>query len=33
MQEAIALSRNGIMNNEGGPYGCVIVKDEKIIGM
>ena len=32
MQEAIALSRSGIMNNEGGPFGCVIVKDDKIIG-
>ena len=32
MQEAIALSRNGIMNNEGGPFGCVIVKDDRIIG-
>jgi len=32
MQEAIALSRSGIINNEGGPFGCVIVKDDKIIG-
>ena len=32
MQEAIALSRNGIMNNEGGPFGCVIVKEDTIIG-
>ena len=32
MQEAIALSRSGIMNNEGGPFGCVIVKDDRIIG-
>ena len=32
MQDAIALSRIGIMNNEGGPFGCVIVKDDKIIG-
>ncbi len=30
--EAIALSRNGVINDEGGPFGCVIVKNEKIIG-
>lgn len=32
MQEAIALSRTGINNNEGGPFGCVIVKGEEIVG-
>ena len=32
MQEAIALSKQGIQNNEGGPFGCVIVKDDIIIG-
>jgi len=32
MKEAIALSQNGVRNNEGGPFGCVIVKDDKIIG-
>ena len=32
MQEAIALSKHGIENNEGGPFGCVIVKDDKIVG-
>lgn len=32
MQEAIALSRQGIDNDEGGPFGCVIVKDDKIVG-
>ena len=32
MQEAIALSQNGIENNEGGPFGCVVVKDDIIIG-
>ncbi len=32
MLEAITLSRNGIMNNQGGPFGCVIVKDEEIVG-
>ena len=32
MQQAIALSQNGIKNNEGGPFGCVVVKGDKIIG-
>ena len=32
MQEAIALSKQGIENNEGGPFGCVIVKGDKIVG-
>ncbi len=32
MQEAIRLSHSGMINNEGGPFGCIIVKDEKIIG-
>jgi len=32
MQEAIALSQNGIQQNEGGPFGCIIVKDDKIVG-
>jgi len=32
MQEAIALSQMGIDQNEGGPFGCVIVKDDVIIG-
>ena len=32
MQEAIALSQNGIRQNDGGPFGCVIVKDDIIIG-
>ncbi len=32
MEEAIALAENGIMNNEGGPFGCVIVKNDTIIG-
>ena len=32
MQEAIALSEKGMNNNEGGPFGCVIVKDDQIIG-
>jgi len=32
MQEAIALSLQGMNANEGGPFGCVIVKDDAIIG-
>lgn len=32
MAEAIALARNGINNNEGGPFGCVIVKNDQIVG-
>lgn len=32
MKEAIELSEKAMRNNEGGPFGCVIVKDDKIIG-
>ena len=32
MQEAIALSRQALETNQGGPFGCVIVKDDVIIG-
>lgn len=32
MMEAIILSQKGIDNNEGGPFGCIIVKDDEIIG-
>ena len=32
MHEAINLARKGIENNDGGPFGCIIVKDDKIIG-
>ena len=32
MAEAISLSKQGLLNNEGGPFGCVVVKDSKIIG-
>lgn len=31
MLRAIDLAQNGMDNNEGGPFGCVIVKDGKII--
>jgi tRNA(Arg) A34 adenosine deaminase TadA len=32
MLEAIELSRQGMMNNEGGPFGCIIVKGDEIVG-
>lgn len=32
LREAISLSRTGMERNDGGPFGCVIVKDGEIIG-
>jgi tRNA(Arg) A34 adenosine deaminase TadA len=32
MIEAIALSLNGIKQNDGGPFGCIIVKGEEVVG-
>lgn len=32
MSEAIQAAIKGMNNNEGGPFGCVIVKDGKIVG-
>lgn len=32
MREAIELGRQGMLNNAGGPFGCVVVKDGAIIG-
>lgn len=32
MLEAIAMSQHGLRNNEGGPFGCIIVKGDEIIG-
>lgn len=32
MKAAIEEAAIGISNNEGGPFGCVIVKDDEIIG-
>ncbi|MEX0944131.1 MAG: nucleoside deaminase [Balneolaceae bacterium] len=32
MQEAIELARKNIHSGTGGPFGCVIVKDDKIVG-
>lgn len=33
MQLAIDLSRNGMESGKGGPFGCVIVKEGKVVGM
>ena len=32
MKEAIELSNLGVLNNEGGPFGCIVVKDDVIVG-
>ena len=32
LEKAVALSREGMLNGNGGPFGCVIVLDNKIIG-
>ncbi len=32
MQEAIELSRKGMMQNDGGPFGCIVVKGDEIVG-
>jgi len=32
MLEAIALSRRGVSENQGGPFGCVVVKGDEIVG-
>lgn len=32
MQDAIELSHNGMHNNEGGPFGCIVVKGNEIVG-
>lgn len=32
MDRAIQLARKGMNQNHGGPFGCVIVKDGKIVG-
>ncbi|MEI2748042.1 MAG: nucleoside deaminase [Ferruginibacter sp.] len=32
MREAIAMSQHGLRNNEGGPFGCIIVKGDEIVG-
>jgi len=32
MSEAIRLSTKGLTTNQGGPFGCVIVKGDEIVG-
>jgi guanine deaminase len=32
MQEAVKIGLDGMRKSEGGPFGCVIVKDNEIIG-
>lgn len=32
LERAIELSREGMLSGKGGPFGCVIVKDGKIVG-
>lgn len=32
MSEAVLEALKGIQNNDGGPFGCVVVKDGKIVG-
>lgn len=32
MRQAIELAKNGMKSGNGGPFGCVIVKDGKIVG-
>ena len=32
MREAISLSKEGMTNGHGGPFGAVVVKDGKIVG-
>lgn len=32
MAEAIELSRKGIESNEGGPFGCIIVHGDEVVG-
>lgn len=32
MNEAVKTAIRGMQNDEGGPFGCIIVKDGKIIG-
>lgn len=32
MRRAIELAQNGVDTNQGGPFGCVIAKDGRIVG-
>lgn len=33
MQQAIALAQKGMDNDEGGPFGAIVVKDGKVVGI
>lgn len=33
MKMAIELSQSGMDSGKGGPFGCIVVKDDKVIGM
>ena len=32
MKEAVDIALKGMNNNEGGPFGCIVVKDNTIVG-
>lgn len=32
LRQAIELSKQGVLSNEGGPFGAIIVKDDVVIG-
>ncbi|MBO0939640.1 nucleoside deaminase [Fibrella sp. HMF5335] len=32
LRQAIALSREGMTTGQGGPFGCIIVKDGQVVG-
>lgn len=32
MTKAITLSEKAVENEEGGPFGCIVVKDDRIVG-
>jgi tRNA(Arg) A34 adenosine deaminase TadA len=32
MMEAVELSKKGMMQNDGGPFGCIVVKGDEIVG-
>lgn len=32
LERAIELSRSGMQDGHGGPFGCVVVKDDRIVG-
>lgn len=32
MARAIELARQGVENNDGGPFGCVVVRDGEVLG-